>query len=368
MERLSFSILDTYSFVPRNQIEIHPAEMDTLQLVDYLDVEIESETGVKARCMIKGNAAVEMGNAKISKRCREALGVTGKTLMIHPSPYQFVVRGIPKVEDINKKTIVASQDLVEKYSNQIELMNVQNGFRMRCKIRKSDDNSFTNKIFLSRYHKLLLDIEENAETKLIITNVHRIQPAFVQKAWQNCGDFFKTIGTFLGKVFIGYRELDLRIGHIYPFDENHSVIRIHPNVRKVLGVEECDKLFISYNGKTAKLPVLDIDTDNINEVVKIENEFIDSHLTIGVSASTRNKLGIPNIGTVIKVRRSTKFLLLKHINKLILPLIALWFTIIQFYKTKNMEIDHIVKMIVLIVIISPVVIFASLSEERSKVK
>lgn len=289
-----------------------------------------------------------------------------KFIMITSPLYQFVQRGIPKVADINKKVIYASKDLVKKYSNQIELINIENGYRIACSIRPKYDptNRFKNKIFINRYHVLLLGLKKDIEQSLIITSLKENRLAPFQKVKTTIRQYKRSAMESIGNFFIGYRELELRVGHIYPFDENHKVARIHPNIRKFLAIQENERLILTYQDGIEKLPVLDLDTNHVNEAFKIDDEFVDSHLYIGIPATTRNQLNIPNIGTVIKVRRSMRFLLMKHINKLILPLIALWFAIINLIRGNS----HIIWIILLIIILTPIIVFASLSEERSKVK
>lgn len=366
METPSYILTNTPSFVARHQIEVHPNDLIKLKTENHLYVTVGDEYGNEVRCMILSNSAIQIGQAKLSKRCLQCLDSKTKSIFIHPAEFQFINRGIPKVDDIKKKIVYASPDLIAKYSNQVELININTGFRMKLQLRARKDNMTQNKVFINRYHMLLLNLEKDSNTKLVITqspiNSVSMTRKIVKKILSFCTNTVKTIGNW----FIGYREIELRIGYIYPFDESHKVSRIHPNIRRFLGVEESEKIVIAYNGKRVKLPILDLDTKHIGEVFKVEDEFTDSHLYIGIPATTRNELDIPNIGTVVKVRRSMKFLLMKHINKLILPIIALWFTIFNFVKADSME--NIVKIILLIVTISPIVIFASLSVERSKVK
>ncbi|WP_428907993.1 hypothetical protein [Niallia sp. Krafla_26] len=364
-----FQVMNEFSYVAKLQIDIHPEDLERIHLTNYLYVKVESENGQIVTCMLMANSNVEKGRAKISKRCFGKIGFN-TYVTIQPQPFQFVKRGIPKVENINKPFVLASEELVDEFSNNVELINITNGYRMKVKLQKATHTADCDKVFLNRYHLLLLELNGDIQKKLIITRAEEdTKKKIVKKLLLGAKSFYFKLTRKIGDLFIGYRELDLRVGYNYPFDETRTVTRMHPNIRKFLGVEENDRLIISYNQKSKKLPVLDLDPENVNEVIKIEDDktkFIDSHLYIGIPATTRNQLGIPNIGSVIKVRRSMKFILLKHINKLILPLIALWFSIFSIIKANSYQ--NIIKIILLIIIISPIVIFASLSEERAKVK
>ena len=366
MEAQGFILANTPSFVARYQIEMHPDDVESIQAQNYLFVTVGDEFGNEVRCMLCIDPTIQRGQAKISKRSLQCLDPRTETVSIHPPEYQFINRGIPKVDDIKKKFVYASGDIIAKYSNHVELINVQTGFRMNLQLRARENDITLNKVFINRYHMLLLNAEKDSSTKLIITQAANERLSLGRRILRKVKSICSGTIKFIGNWFIGYRELELRIGYIYPFDESHKVSRIHPNIRKFLGVEESERIVVSYNGKGVNLPILDLDTKHIKEVFKVEDEFTDSHLYIGIPATTRSELEIPSIGTVVKVRRSMKFLLMKHINKLILPIIALWFTIFNFVKADSLE--NIVKIMILIITISPIVIFASLSVERSKVK
>ncbi len=362
MNLTEITVLEQTSFVPINQIELSPLQISELNLADYLFIQAEGPAGKSARCMIRPNPALPAGTAKLSKRAKSELGPCS-TILLHQVQYQNVQTGIPKVENITKKVVLASHDLVDKYSDTVELINADSGFRLPLKIRKADNPAFENKIFINRYHKLLLGIDGNSRRNLIITGVPKQKSTVLKRMKQ----ITKIIALALGKKFIGYREVELRAAYIYPFDESHKVARLHPNVRKVLGIEESDALIIEYNGNKVKLPVLDIDTNHVEEICKVEQEFIDGHLSIGIPAAMRKKLGVPHIGTVINARRSMASMLFKHINRIILPVLALWFTVLQFFQPIS-EKENIIKYIAALLILTPVIIFAAVSEERSKVK
>ena len=362
MKLTEINILKQTSFVPVNQIELNPMLIAELGLAGYLSIRVESPAGKSARCMVRPDPGLPAGSARLSKRAKDELGDC-ESAALHPVRFQHIQTGIPKVENITKKVVFASHDLVDTYSDTIELINLDSGFRIPLTIRKTDNPTFENKIFINRYHKLLLGIDGNSYKNLVITAIPKQRRTLRTRVK---GLISKTVLAF-GKKFIGYREIELRTAYIYPFDESHKVARLHPNVRKVLGIEESDVLVIEYNGNKVKLPVLDIDTNHVEEICKVEQEFIDGHLSIGIPAAMRKKLGVPHIGTVLHVRRSMAAMLFKHINRLILPVLALWFTVLQFFQPIS-EKENILKYIAALLILTPVIIFASVSEERSKVK
>lgn len=364
----TFTLIDKQSFSPREELTMNSEELIELGLVEHIFVDLTSTDNIQVSCLLISNPDISRGNIQLSKRAKDKLGNCSTTgLTISKPPFETVLRGIPKVDNISKPYVIACPTLVDKYSNHVELINPKNGFRVNITL-KADDNAKPNTLYFNRYIMLLLEAHSMEQDPLIITSA-RILPkpkSFIHKLAHTLIN--RPINA-LGNLFIGKRELTLRVGHPYPFDEHQNLCRIHPNVRKLLGMEETDKIVISYNSKQITIPILDIDTEHIGGLIKLneENEelkFIDSHLFIGITALSRNELAIPSIGTSVIVKRSMFSLFLKHLNKLVLPVIALLFTVIQLYKDLNWS-------IALTVIISlallPIIIYTTLSEERAKI-
>lgn len=353
------------SFIARKEIIMNPADCEKLGFVNYIYVDIQA-LGKKITCLCLVDDQIPSGEVKLSKRCFDEFGQPVETIELFQPEFQFVRRGIPKVENINKKVVYASRDIIERFSNHVELINPKNGYRMNLTLVPADYTDKKNTVFINRYMTLLLDYKNDQETPLVV----------IKKQIPKIGWFKQVIALLtnglikglekIGQFLIGSRELSLRVSYLFPFDENYHVARIHPNTRKFLGVEETDKIIVEYNGKMIKLPVLDLDPEHVDQVVAIQDPFLDSHVYIGIPAISRKELEIPNIGTVVKVRRSMRFLFFKHINKLILPMIALWFAIIQTFGALNRT--NVFWIVLLTIILTPLVIFTSLSDERSKVK
>lgn len=364
----TFTILDKLSFNAREEITMNSEELVELHLVPYLFVDLKAENGAQVSCLLLSKDDMPRGYIQISKRAKDKLGdcpTTGLTI-IKPE-YDTILRGIPKVNELAKSYVKACPTLVRKYSKDVELINPKNGFRVNLTLQE-DNTAKPNALYFNRYIMLLLESHSAEQDPLIITrartqtqptpSIHKLKSLLIKKPLNA-----------LGNLFIGKRELTLRVGHPYPFDEHQNLCRIHPNVRKLLGMEETDQIVISYQSKQITIPILDIDTEHIAQLIKLneENEqlkFIDSHLFIGITALSRNELEIPNIGTSVTVKRSMYYLFLKHLNKLVLPVIALLFTVVQLYKDLNWSIALTV---VISLVLLPIIIFTTLSEERAKI-
>ncbi|MEK5434394.1 hypothetical protein ACFWMP_23835 [Paenibacillus sp. NPDC058367] len=364
----TFTLLDKQSYTAREELTMNPDELAELGLVHHIFVELKAENDAQVSCLLLSKSDIPRGSIQLSKRAKDKLGdcpITGLT--ITKPEYNTILRGIPKVDEIAKPYVKACPTLVRKYSNHVELINPKNGFRVNLTL-KEDDTAKPNALYFNRYIMLLLETHATEDDQLIITRA-RTSPQSKPGIHKLIHLGIKRPLTALGNLFIGKRELTLRVGHPYPFDEHQNLCRIHPNVRKLLGMEETDKIVITYNNKEITVPILDIDTEHIAQLIKLNEEddqlkFIDSHLFIGITALSRNELEIPSIGTSVTVKRSMNSLFLKHLNKLVLPVIALLFTVVQLYKDLNWSIALTVA---ISLILLPIIIYTTLSEERAKI-
>lgn len=347
---------------------MNPDELVELGLVHHVFIDLKAENGAQVNGLLLSKSDIPRGSIQLSKRAKDKLGDCSLTgLTITKPEYSTILRGIPKVDEIAKPYVKACPTLVQKYSNHVELINPKNGFRVNLTL-KEDDTAKPNALYFNRYIMLLLETHAAENDQLIITRA-RTSPQSTPAIHKLGKLLIKRPLTALGNFFIGKRELTLRVGHPYPFDEHQNLCRIHPNVRKLLGMEETDKIVITYNNKQITIPILDIDTEHIAQLIKLNEEdeqlkFIDSHLFIGITALARNELNIPSIGTSVTVKRSMYSLFLKHLNKLVLPVIALLFTVVQLYKDLNWSIALTV---VISLVLLPIIIYTTLSEERAKI-
>jgi hypothetical protein len=165
----TFTILDKQSLQPREEITMNSEELKELGLVQHIFVDLTAENGVKVSCLILSADEVPRGTIQLSKRAKDKLGdclTTGLT--ITKPEYDTVLRGIPKVDEIAKPYVKACPALVRKYTNQVELINPKNGFRVNLTLRE-DSTAKPNTLYFNRYIMLLLETHSEGHDPLIIT-------------------------------------------------------------------------------------------------------------------------------------------------------------------------------------------------------
>ncbi len=371
MGDIRLQVSDDYTTSPSFEVRMNKNDIKTYNLIQYVFVNVRFDTdSIKCLLLEDKDSTVSEGEIKLSKRTSEKLSkesLNGKEIYLKPDKFARVEVYKPKIEKINTNSIEVSNDIIMKYGHYVELINPAKGFRLLAKISKdSKPPKGKNSIRINRHLRLLTGLEDGKSTELIVT-----------KAQENNNNrlirFFKSFVYFVGNIFIGARITKLRVAHLYSFDEGYDLCRINGNTRKVLGIEENDKLIIGYKGKSISLPVIDYIKENIeNYAVKTEGDssFYDTHLVIGLPASARFELGVPNIGTIVTVRRNMWHLFLKHINRLVLPLIALLFSIIKVVidLTKDndkLNLDLIVAFFFPLLLL---LIYVSFSDVRNKIR
>lgn len=371
--KINISSKSNDKYIPRNEIYVTKEWLEENQLHPYIRVRIlHGQRKEEGMLLVRDSDALQQDEAIITNRLRNRLKTSGEVSTLTVEAYDFtpVIRAVAKLDEVNSDGCVRmSQNLYDQMGDQIEVINVETGYR-RFYQGKGHVKGKNDRISLTRMDTLMLrsnNEKDLTKSNLVIQKV-KYEPSLSRtylKLWGKTSNFLK-------KFFVGYRVVDLRVGYVYAYDENYDVARIHPEAAKLIGVHEGDKLFVYYNNQVANVTVLYMNEETADDIFKpdqLENERLGNeknfhrYVAIGLNAKTKHELQIPNPGTIVQVQRNTQFLFLKHLNVLILPILALIFTYIQL----SAKIDTTLKIVAAIAILF-VIIFTSLSEERSRVK
>lgn len=367
MTEIKFNVIEKNCFFPRNEMYIARESLACVELQEYITAKVMNAQGDYVICYIRiadeQVVTLKPFEVQLTARARMALGGSQlQQITVIPLPFEKVIRRKAKVEELADRTVVASKQLIEKYGETVELINVENGYRKLFTLKETERYKDSYSIGFNRFDSLLMAARaENYEHSNIViqSNEQKIDKRAYKKIYRQIVDWIQ-------RKFIGYREIDLRVGYVYPFDENYDVARMHEESCKLLGIKEGDKILVSYNGAVKNLSVLYFNEEYANQITMVNDQFIDTHVTIGLNAVTKDALKIPNPGAIVLVKRNTKYIFQKHINLLLLPFIAIFFTIVQL--TEFFTWPKEITISLLTVIVTPLIIFASLSEERAKVK
>ena len=149
------------------------------------------------------------------------------------------------------------------------------------------------------------------------------------------------------KVAIGKSEYLLKTEWTSETDDRNNIARLSANMMRLLGVSENDKILVKFGRKQEILRVL------------VNNELTDYQ--IGLPAQARKKLGMNSINDIVIVHRDMLHIFLRHSES---QTIAILGTILTVYQLTN----KIWLGILLCLIVTPLIMYFILNEERVKIK
>lgn len=117
--------------------------------------------------------------------------------------------------------------------------------------------------------------------------------------------------------FVGKSTLSLNCRRPHESDENTNIVRMTEDNMLLLGIEAMDKVILQYKEKTFSCHVLPFDSEkygctNVPGIMEF---------SVGIPAYVRNKLGIVDIQSSVKVDRDTAFIFKKSFNEQLVPII-----------------------------------------------
>ena len=302
------------------------------------------------------------------------------------------IQGVDKIRD---DIVSVSKDdyilLKEQNVSSFELRHLKTGACVTIPFSKIEKSSGTpqGRIKLSYYYretlnintsKLLIEAKQNNHKYLKILNkISRIDPEsfaeerFIHELPKDYHELqlfpiykkFKSSKSAKQRIcdtLVGRSSLNLLAVRPYSVDDARDIIRLSNDSMQLLGIEDGDRVVLSYGDKNYSAMALQIDSfelvDDTNILTGIEN--LD--IIVGVPAPIRSYLGIDDIETGITVRRDTEFLLKKNFNIQLMPLAALILTVFQ------LDALSYPIQILICILLSPFIMYATLSQERNKVK
>lgn len=160
----------------------------------------------------------------------------------------------------------------------------------------------------------------------------------------------------IANFYAGKSTIILQCKRPYDIDEGSDVVRMSKTNMSLLGISEMDQVIITYKNSKMRCRVLELKND---EQYRATNRPFPIDFVIGVPSPIRQRIGIVDINSAIKIDRDTKFILRKSINEQIVPTLI---TLVSALIITNFE--KIWAAVVSIVAI-PIVIWINLSKYRN---
>ena len=147
--------------------------------------------------------------------------------------------------------------------------------------------------------------------------------------------------------WIGSRKLWLLSTYAKDEDDANGIARLSPDLMKLAGVEDNDRICVRFGSAQAQLRVL------------VDEGIDDSRVSL--PAGTRAALGIDTVNDVVTVERKESHILRRSMD---LQLIALLGTAIAVFQ---LDLDLPIQILICLVLF-PIISWAALNEERVKVR
>lgn len=160
----------------------------------------------------------------------------------------------------------------------------------------------------------------------------------------------------LADFYVGRASMSLLCRRPYESDEGANVVRLSASNMHLLGLTETDKVVLRYKNKTVKCRVLPIDDEHAFENTNLPTSV---NYAVGIPAHIRQKLGIFQLNTAVKVERDTVFLLKKSLNEQVVP------TLLTLFSVSFIQNLNIWQKLLIAVLAIPVVVYINLSSKRN---
>ena len=166
----------------------------------------------------------------------------------------------------------------------------------------------------------------------------------------------KNIINAICDFYVGKSTISLMAKRPFENDEGLDIVRMTRSNMNLLGIDEMDKVVLQYKNKKISCRVLDF--ENENSFLKT-NKPSPMELSVGIPVHIRNRLGIDDLSSAVKIDRDTVFIFKKSLNEQVVPIILTVFSAILFSDFSALAST------LLSIIAIPIVIYFNLSSKRN---
>lgn len=166
----------------------------------------------------------------------------------------------------------------------------------------------------------------------------------------------KNIINAICDFYVGKSTISLMAKRPFENDEGLDIVRMTRSNMNLLGIDEMDKVVLQYKNKKISCRVLDF--ENENSFLKT-NKPSPMELSVGIPVHIRNRLGIDDLSSAVKIDRDTVFIFKKSLNEQVVPIILTVFSAILFS-----DFSALASMLLSIIAI-PIVVYFNLSSKRN---
>ena len=317
-------------------------------------------------------------------------------LLFRPHPH-FISRVLTqKANRIKGDIITISKSLYDEFAklspSSLEIRHLATGATITqpFNLVESENGLANNQIRLTFYHREILNISTKDKSHKPSTYYSALRDKVLRTS-EDCDMYFqpndsesyKTTESYNRLQIVPVKELrkkrssiltkmcdwvvgpaDMRISAVRPYkiDDSRDIVRLSEDSMAILGIEDTDQIILEYKNRSCKARVMQIDSYELMKETNIIDSENDLDLMAGIPAPLRRELGIGDLETEITIRRDTFFLFAKNLNIQMLSVLGLVLAVFQIGD------KYFIQKSVICAALLPLIIYFSLSQERSRVK
>lgn len=171
-----------------------------------------------------------------------------------------------------------------------------------------------------------------------------------------CGSTKKSPLFKIADFYVGKSTLSLACRRPYEIDEGKDVVRLSKNSMNLLGISAMDQVRVTFKDKTVVCRALELEEKESFEKTNLP---MSCDLIAGLPVNVRNKLGIMNIASCVKIDRDTPFIFRKSLNEQIVPVL------LTLFSSNFITNFSVWKTAVVSLALAPIIVYFNLSSKRN---
>ncbi|NLN71591.1 MAG: hypothetical protein GX137_02215, partial [Thermoplasmatales archaeon] len=174
--------------------------------------------------------------------------------------------------------------------------------------------------------------------------------------------------TRISNFFIGNSEIMLRSCRPYNSDEGSRIIRMSCENMKMIGIDESDQIILETGYSSVKVRAFSFENEDLARETNNIGRIFDNQSIVGIPVNIRREINLSDIGSTVRVKRDTTFVLKKNLNIQLISLVLLFISFFQVATTMFEPLAATGLSLLFIICGYPLILYFVLSRERCRTR
>lgn len=174
--------------------------------------------------------------------------------------------------------------------------------------------------------------------------------------------------TKISNFFIGNGQLTLRSCRPYSGDDGSRIIRMSYENMKMIGIDESDQAILETGYYSAKVRVFSFENEDLARETNNFGRVFNNQAVVGVPVNLRKEINLSDVGSTVRVKRDTAFILKKNLNIQMISIILFFISLFQVFVTVSEPLAAVAYSLLMIAFGYPLILYMTLSRERNRVR